>query len=54
MRRTSADVFEFDMVVTDFEYDRAREGWDYWLREDNAQGLAWPKLVKETNLKKRR
>ena len=52
MRRTSAEMFEFDMTVTGYEYDSEREGWNYWL--DDASGVAWPKMVKETNLKKRR
>lgn len=54
MRRSSTDPWEFDMIVTSYEYNDERAGWDYSLKEDNAQGLAWPKKVKETNLKKRK
>ena len=54
MRRSSTEPFEFYMLVTDFEYDAERDGWDYWLKEDNTMELSWPKMVKETNLKRRR
>ena len=52
MRLSSVEVFEYDMIVTDYEYDEDRAGWDYWLKEEN--GLSWPKKVKQSNLKRRR
>ena len=54
MRRTSTDPFEFDMIVTGCTFDEVRNGWDYWLKEDNRQALAWPGKVPEPNLKRRK
>ena len=54
MRRGSTEFFEFHMIITGCEYNEDRDGWDYWLKEDNAMAMLWPKKVKETNLRRQR
>ncbi|KAI4156723.1 MAG: hypothetical protein LQ340_000037 [Diploschistes diacapsis] len=54
MRRSSTDIFEDYMIVTEPVFDEDRNGWVYRLKEDSSTGLSWPKKVKETNLKRRR
>ena len=52
MRKNEDELWEYNMIVVDMEYDEIRKGWNYCLKEDNDTQKPWPKWVKETNMRK--
>ena len=50
MRVTASEPFEYLMYVKSWQYDEARAGWDYKLRDES--GIEYEPMVPESNTKR--